>query len=127
MANTENECEISMNGKTYPCHISMAMDLVGGKWKCVILYYLKDKPKRFNEIKQLIPTITEMTLSLQLKQLEQSGLISRTVYGEKAPIKVVYEMTDFGKTFRPVLDSLYVWAHTMINLSEESKSKLNLL
>ncbi|MDD9316592.1 winged helix-turn-helix transcriptional regulator [Acinetobacter lactucae] len=119
MANTEKTCEVTVNGKTYPCHISMAMDLVGGKWKCVILYYLKDKPKRFNEIKQLIPTITEMTLSLQLKQLEQTGLISRTVYGEKAPIKVVYEMTDFGKTFRPVLDSLYVWAHSLISLSED--------
>lgn len=45
----------------------MAMDLVGGKWKGVILYYLKDGPKRFNEINQLMPTITEMTLSLQLK------------------------------------------------------------
>ena len=86
MANTENKCEITMNGKTYPCHISMAMDLVGGKWKGVI-FIIKDGPKRFNEINQLMPTITEMTLSLQLKQLEQSGLISRTVYGEKHRLK----------------------------------------
>ncbi|MEK5772648.1 helix-turn-helix domain-containing protein, partial [Acinetobacter variabilis] len=77
MANTENKCEITMNGKTYPCHISMAMDLVGGKWKSVVLSYLKDGPKSFNEIIQIMPTITEMTLSLQLKQLERSGLISR--------------------------------------------------
>lgn len=47
MANTENKCEITMNGKTYPCHISMAMDLVGGKWKGVILYYLKRWAKTF--------------------------------------------------------------------------------
>ena len=111
----ENKCEIKMNGKIYPCHISMAMDLVGGKWKSVILYYLKDGAKRFNEIKQLMPTITEMTLSLQLKQLEQSGLVSRTVYGEKAPIKVVYEMTDLGYSFKPVLESLSIWAHGMLN------------
>ena len=117
MAKTKNKCEVTVNGKTYPCHISMAMDLVGGKWKCVILYYLKDGPKRFNEINQLMPTITEMTLCLQLKQLEQSGLISRTVYGEKAPIKVVYEMTELGQSFKPVLESLSVWAHTMINQS----------
>lgn len=56
MANTENKCEITMNGKTYPCHISMAMDFVGGKWKGVILYYLKDGPKRFNEINRLCCT-----------------------------------------------------------------------
>ncbi len=62
-----------------------------------------------------MPTITEMTLSLQLKQLEQSGLISRTVYGEKAPIKVVYEMTELNKSFKPVLESLSLWAHTMIS------------
>ena len=108
MAKIENKCEVTVNGKTYPCHISMAMDLVGGKWKCVILYYLKDGPKRYNEINQLMTTITE---------LEQSGLISRTVYGEKAPIKVVYEMTELGQSFKPVLESLSVWAHTMINQS----------
>ena len=112
-----------MNGKTYPCHISMAMDLVGGKWKGVILYYLKDGPKRFNEINQLMPTITEMTLSLQLKQLEQSGLISRPVYGEKAPIKVVYEMTELGQSFKPVLESLSVWAHTMIGSTYSLENK----
>ncbi|MBR8591096.1 helix-turn-helix transcriptional regulator [Acinetobacter baumannii] len=85
MTNTENKCEITMNGKTYPCHISMAMDLVGGKWKGVILYYLKDGPKRFNEINQLMPTITEMT--------------------------------ELGQSFKPVLESLSVWAHTMIQQS----------
>ncbi len=51
METVENKCEIKMNGKIYPCHISMAMDLIGGKWKSVILYYLKDGAKRFNEIK----------------------------------------------------------------------------
>ncbi len=90
-----------------------------GGWKMERCYLClsKDGPKRFNEINQLMPTITEMTLSLQLKQLEQSGLISRTVYGEKAPIKVVYEMTELGQSFKPVLESLSVWAHTMINQS----------
>jgi len=117
MEKLENKCEISVNGKIYPCHISMAMDIIGGRWKAVILFYLKDGAQRFNELKQCMPTITEMTLSLQLKQLEHSGLISRTVYGEKAPIKVVYEMTDLGQSFIPVLESLSVWAHTMIDTS----------
>lgn len=114
MANEADKCRISINGKTYPCHISMAMDMIGGKWKGVILYYLKDEAQRFNELKQRMPTITEMTLSLQLKQLEQSGLVSRTVYGDKAPLKVVYELTERGRTFKPVLDTLSQWAHGIL-------------
>ncbi|MFU8925330.1 winged helix-turn-helix transcriptional regulator [Acinetobacter puyangensis] len=111
MAYRENECSVTVNGKTYPCPISMAMDLIGGKWKGVILYYLKDGKKRFSELKNDMPEITEMTLSLQLKQLEKSGFISRTVYGEKAPIRVVYQLTEFGESFKPVLDTLSIWAH----------------
>lgn len=113
MKDTKNKCEVQIHGKSYPCHISMAMDLIGGKWKGVILYYLKDGPKRFNELNQLIPTITEMTLSLQLKQLEKFGIISRTVFGDKPPVKVVYEMTQIGQDFKPVLESLSVWAKAL--------------
>ncbi|PHM36282.1 transcriptional regulator [Xenorhabdus mauleonii] len=107
--------QISLNGKNYPCFISMAMDLIGGKWKGVILYYLKDKSKRFSEIRKDIPHITEMTLSIQLKKLERDGLILRDVYGDKPPIKVVYSLTDFGKSFKPVFESLSVWAFEVSN------------
>ena len=72
--NTEqNTCEVTFHDKTYHCPISMVMDLIGGKWKTVILYYLKEQSKRFNELKRDMPDITEMTLSLQLKQLEKNG------------------------------------------------------
>lgn len=109
MAQT-NHCQISYNVKTYHCSISLAMALIGGKWKGVILYYLKDNEKRFSELKRNIPDITEMTLSLQLKQLEKDGLISRTVAGEKPPIQVSYALTSAGLALTPVLDSLSVWA-----------------
>ncbi|WP_130802273.1 winged helix-turn-helix transcriptional regulator [Acinetobacter ihumii] len=109
-----NNCEVTFNGKNYPCPISMAMDLIGGRWKGVILYYLQDEEKRFSELKQLMPTITEMTLSIQLKQLEKDGFISRTVYGDRPPIKVVYALTDFGNSFKPVLDALSLWSHQMV-------------
>jgi len=59
------------------------MDLVGGKWKGVILYYLLSGEKRFSELKIVIPEITDMTLSIQLKKLEDDGLITRTVFGDK--------------------------------------------
>nr|WP_084679098.1 helix-turn-helix domain-containing protein [Flavobacterium reichenbachii] len=91
------------------------MDLIGGKWKAVILYHLKDAEKRFSELRKEIPMVTEMTLSLQLKQLEKDGLITRKVYGEKPPIKVIYEMTDFGKTFIPALEAITNWGNQVVS------------
>ena len=108
------ECQsefIKVNNKLYPCTVSVAMDLVGGKWKSVILYHLKDAPKRYSELRKEMPGVTERTLSLQLKQLEEDELISRQVYGEKPPIKVVYSLTDFGKSFSPVLDAIIGWGN----------------
>ena len=108
------ECQsdlIKVNDKLYPCTVSLAMDLVGGKWKTVILYHLKDGSKRYNELRKEMTGITERTLSLQLKQLEEDGLISRQVYGEKPPIKVVYSLTDLGRSFTPVLDAILAWGN----------------
>ncbi|SHE47622.1 winged helix-turn-helix transcriptional regulator [Pedobacter caeni] len=106
---------VKLNGKAYPCTISLAMDLIGGKWKAVILYHLKDAEKRYNELRKEVPNITEMTLSLQLKQLEKDGLVSRKVYGKKPPVKVVYSLTDFGKTFIPVLETITNWGNQIVS------------
>lgn len=108
------ECQsdfIKVNDKLYPCTVSVAMDLVGGKWKAVILYHLKDARKRYSELRKEMPGVTERTLSLQLKQLEEDKLISRQVYGDKPPIKVVYSLTDFGRSFTPVLDAILGWGN----------------
>lgn len=108
------ECQsdlIRFNNKMYPCTVSVAMDLVGGKWKAVILYHLKSGDKRYNELRKEMPTVTERTLSLQLKQLEEDGLIHRQVYGEKPPIKVVYGLTGFGKSSVPLLDAILNWGN----------------
>ncbi|MDA6070838.1 helix-turn-helix transcriptional regulator [Flavobacterium sp. AC] len=108
------ECKsdfIEVNSKLFPCTVSIAMDLVGGKWKAVILYHLKDTDKRYNELRKEMPAVTEMTLSLQLKQLEKDGLISRTVYGKKPPIKVVYSLTDFGRSCIPMLNAITEWGN----------------
>ncbi len=109
---------VELNGRTYPCTASLAMDFVGGKWKVVILYYLKDGEKRFSELRKEMLSVTEMTLSLQLKQLEKDGLISRKVYGKKPPVKVIYQLTDFGKTFVPVLEAINNWGHLIMDKQE---------
>lgn len=106
---------VKLKGKTYPCTVSLTMDLVGGKWKAVILYHLKDEPKRYNELRKGMPSVTEMTLSLQLKQLEKDGLVSRKVYGKKPPVKVIYSLTDFGKTFVPVLEAITEWGNQVVS------------
>jgi DNA-binding HxlR family transcriptional regulator len=81
------------------------MKFIGGKWKAVILHHLIGGTKRYNEIRKSIPTITERTLSLQLKQLEEDGIIDRKVFTEKPPLVVEYELTDFGRTLLPVLEA----------------------
>jgi DNA-binding HxlR family transcriptional regulator len=121
------ECQsdfIKVNNKLYPCTVSIAMDLVGGKWKAVILYHLKDASKRYGELRKEMPGVTERTLSLQLKQLEEDELISRQVYGEKPPIKVVYSLTEFGKSFNPVLDAIVGWGNQMATKKGEFVNSL---
>lgn len=107
-------CQVTIDDRQYPCPISMAMDLIGGKWKGVILYYLKDGNKRFSELCKDIPNITEMTLSLQLKKMEADGLVKRKVEGIKPPLKVDYSLTEFGESLRPVLNAISVWANSVI-------------
>lgn len=108
---------VEINGKVYPCTVSLAMDLVGGKWKTVILYHLKDGKRRYSELRKEMISITEMTLSLQLKQLEKDRLVSRTVFGEKPPVRVEYELTDFGKSFIPVLEAITTWGNGIVDKS----------
>lgn len=110
MMHTTNSCAITYQGKHYHCSISMAMNLIGGKWKGVILYYLLNQPKRFSELKKSMPDITVMTLSLQLKQLEKDELISRTVKGDKPPVHVSYALTEKGQLLSPILLALSDWA-----------------
>ncbi len=103
---------IKIHDKLFPCPTSAAMELIGGKWKSVILTHLLDGKKRYNELRKEIPTITERTLSLQLKQLEIDGLISRKVYTKKPPLKVVYSLTPFGETLRELLEVVTKWGIT---------------
>lgn len=95
--------------KTYPCTTSITMDFIGGKWKMVILYHLKDGVRRYNELRKIMPMVTERTLSLQLKQMEDDGIVKREVHTLKPPLKVEYSLTDFGKTLIPLLELIADW------------------
>ena len=99
----------TFKGKEYPCCASLTMGVIGGKWKTVILYHLIDKTLRYNELRKEMPTVTERTLSLQLKTLEEDGIIKRKVYTSKPPLKVEYSLTEFGKTLIPTIQSIANW------------------
>ena len=97
-----------MHGKTFHCAMDVTMDYIGGKWKTVVLWYLRNKTMRFGELKKQIPKITEKMLSIQLKSLEDDGLVKRQVFPE-VPLRVEYSLTDFGKTLIPVIEAIAKW------------------
>ncbi|WP_236025437.1 winged helix-turn-helix transcriptional regulator [Flavobacterium geliluteum] len=103
-----------INELKFHCEMDVAMHYVGGKWKAIVLYYLIEEKKRFNEIKKLIPNITEKMLSIQLKNLEEHGIIKKEVFNIKPPLKVEYSLTDFGKTLIPLLKYLVTWGSYVV-------------
>lgn len=113
MQKTEQKA-IKFNGKEYPCCASLTMGIIGGKWKTVILFHLIKGTLRYNELRKEIPTVTERTLSLQLKTLEEDGVIKRKVYTSKPPLKVEYSLTEFGKTLIPLIQSIANWGDLVV-------------
>jgi len=102
----ENKAEMQ---QTTQCPVEVTVNLVGGKWKLVILYQLAThEVRRFNELRRQFPDITQRTLTRQLRELESDGLIKRQVYSEIPP-KVEYSLTDTGKSLHPLLLQLQDW------------------
>jgi len=93
------------------CGIVYSMDILAGRWKAVILDKLGAKPLRYNEIKQLLPNVTDRMLSLHLKEMEKDGLITRSAIPE-VPVKVSYELTESAKALVPVWQALDTWGKT---------------
>jgi len=96
------------NNCHYGCAVEAALDVIGNKWKGVILFHLLDDKKRFNELRRLIPSVTQRMLTLQLRELEEDEVIIRTVYPQVPP-KVEYSLSDFGQSLKPILLSLRAW------------------
>jgi len=118
----EKDDMFEINGKKYPCCTSVTMGIIGGKWKTVILFHLIEEPLRYNELRKKMIGVTERTLSLQLKTLEDDGVIKRKVYTSKPPLKVEYALTDFGKTLIPLLQSIAKWGEFAVENYAESSN-----
>lgn len=98
-----------INPKEIPaCPVETTLLLIGDKWKVLIIRELLTGTKRFGELKKAIGKITQKVLTQNLRAMEQSGLVNRRVYAEVPP-KVEYTLTDFGRSLKPILDSMYKW------------------
>ncbi|MBN8680990.1 MAG: helix-turn-helix transcriptional regulator [Chitinophagales bacterium] len=106
------EKSILIRGELFHCALDLTMHYIGGKWKTIVLWYLRNDKKRFSELKKQIPDITEKMLSLQLKSLEEDGILKRSVYAEVPP-RVEYELTEFGRTLIPVVEAIAKWGREL--------------
>lgn len=90
------------------CPMEATMDIIGGKWKCAILFRLGTRTHRFNELCRFSCKLTPRTLTKQLRQLESDGLVRRTVYPQVPP-KVEYDLTEKGRTLGKLMEEMKVW------------------
>ena len=107
---------IAAKTKEIKCPVTGLLQIIGGKWKPVILYCLRSEKRRFGEISARIPDISRKVLTEQLKELEEDGLLTRTQFNEIPP-RVEYELTDLGKSLSPVLNEMEKWG--MENIIEK--------
>lgn len=107
------ETDSTMGERFGKCPYATAQSLISGKWAILILHYLEDGPVRFNELQRQMPKMTHATLSVQLKELVENGLVERKQY-ESIPPKVEYSLTDMGRKFHPVIEALEHWGKEYI-------------
>ncbi|WP_139488003.1 winged helix-turn-helix transcriptional regulator [Brevibacillus dissolubilis] len=100
----------------YNIPVEATLDVIGGKWKVVIMCHLIKGEKRTSELKRLMPGITQKMLTQQLRELEEDGVLKRHIF-EQIPPKVVYSLTDYGWSLKPILDAMCSWGerHMVIN------------
>ncbi|WP_280301367.1 winged helix-turn-helix transcriptional regulator [Nocardia neocaledoniensis] len=96
--------------RPYSCGIDAALDVVGGKWKALILWALSTGTQRFGDLKRLVPGVTEKMLIQQLRELEHDGIIHREVYPQVPP-KVEYSLTELGVSLNAALTALGQWGN----------------
>ncbi|AXX92293.1 transcriptional regulator [Malaciobacter molluscorum LMG 25693] len=97
-----------INNKQFNCSISVTLDIFNDRWKLGIIWHLIQEDKRFKDLHEEISDITQKTLTVKLKELEEKNIINREVFPEVPP-KVVYSLTPAGKRLKPLLEEMYNW------------------
>lgn len=99
--------------------VEATLEVIGGKWKVVILCHLDKGEKRTGELKRLMPGITQKMLTQQLRELEEDGVVKRVVY-EQVPPKVVYSLTEYGWSLKPILDTMCAWGERHVDQTDSN-------
>jgi DNA-binding HxlR family transcriptional regulator len=102
--------------------MELTLDLIGGKWKSLILWHLGENTLRFSELRKTLPQITQKMLTQQLRELEASGLVNRFIYTQIPP-KVEYSLTPTGQSLLPILETLCQWGLNYANTTEPIDEK----
>ena len=108
MGNQLDSKRYFLGGEEYYCSLSLAMDLIGGKWKSMAIFHLKDGAMRSNELQRTLKGVTNRMFTLAVRELEQSGLVERIVHPVVPPM-VEYKLTPKGETVLPIIQQLAEW------------------
>ncbi|SDZ74698.1 transcriptional regulator, HxlR family [Desulfuromusa kysingii] len=103
----------------YRCTVSVTLDIIGGKWKSLILWQLSFKTLRFSQLQRRLSKVTQKMLTQQLRELERDGLIHRKVYAEVPP-RVEYSLTPMGQSVVPILQLMCQWGKDYLIATEQS-------
>lgn len=96
------------------CAVTYCMNIIGGKWKPVIIHLIRNNTNRYSLMQKAMPEASKQTLTNQLRELEADGVIERMVFAETPP-RVEYKMTDLGNTLLPIIDAMRTWGKDYIN------------
>jgi DNA-binding HxlR family transcriptional regulator len=105
------------------CGMAYTLSVIGGRWKAAILHQLLRGKLRYKELKELLPNISERMLSLQLRELESDGIITREVYAEVPP-KVEYFLSEKGWSMQPILEMMSNWGQENMEINNKQKQSL---
>lgn len=115
-----------MTKKIYNIGVEATMDVIGGKWKPIILCNLRHQSLRTSELKRLIPNISQKMLTQQLRELEAADIINRKVYNQVLP-KVEYSLSDYGQSLSTVLSDLCTWGEMHVDMLKKRGEDVELV
>lgn len=102
------------------CPVETLLNLIGGKWKPLIIYHLLKDMRRFNELKRLMPQVSRHMLTQHLRELEADGIVHREVYPEVPP-RVEYTLTQTGNMLKPILQEMHQWGEWYLEEADDTK------
>ena len=106
----------------YRCTVAVTLEVIGGKWKSLILWHLSFKTLRFSQLQRRLTRITQKMLTQQLRELERDGLVHREVYAEVPP-RVEYSLTELGVTVVPILEQMCQWGKDFLLVRDEQSGE----